>query len=206
LAHRSGVSQYLIVDFEHSRRTPTPDQLQKLLAVLGQTDPVGSASGLPDEALTALAACLAWTHEIPLAALAQALALTVAEVRDGIEQTRERLRTVGLEVFVDHRRARVAPVSWCERPLRAVSSAPLLSAADRAVLTLLHEHDGARLTDIDPHPGSAFRKTLASLLDRGLVGCASGGPVADRMYWITDQGIRGAADWALKGTPGPESG
>lgn len=200
LAYRSGISQNLIVDFEHSRRTPTPDQHRTLLAVLGVGEAGARQSGLRVETLTALAACLAWTHGVALAALADALGLTIAEVRDGIEQTRDRLRAIGLEVFVDQRRARVLPLSWCERPIRAVTSVPPISVDDLRVLSLLHQQAGARLTDLEATAEGPIRNILASLLDRGLVGCSSGGPVADRIYWISYKGLASAAAWALTGT------
>lgn len=199
LAQRSGVGQFLIVDFEHSRRTPTPDQHRKLLAALGVTDADRFPAGLTEEALTALSACLAWTHETPLDMLARALGLTTAEARDGIERSRERLRTIGLEVFVDHRRVRVLPVSWCERPLRTIADTPHVAATDIPVLVLLYKGDGAKLRDLETTFGGALRGTLDSLAARGLVGYASGGRVADRKYWITQQGFLGAAKWALNG-------
>ena len=192
------MAQFLIVDFEHSRRTPTPEQLRKLFAAMGLSNPNSGQEGLMEETLTLLSACLAWAHEIPLAALAEALGLTVAETRDGIEQSRDRLRAIGLEVLLDQRRARLVPVSWCERPIRALTDVPPIAGSEIPVLRLLHQHDGARLADPEAAFGVAVRSTLDSLAARGLIGYASGGgPVADRKYRITHQGLLGAAKWAL---------
>jgi len=200
LAQRSGVSVFRIADFEHSRRTPTPDQYRKLHDVLALDDVPASDQQLTDITLTTLSACLAWTHGLPLATLADALGMTLGEVHDGVVQVRDRLRAAGLEIFVDQTRAHVVPVSWCARPVRVAAAVSELNAADVEVLAILHEQDGARVKELEGLLGTGVRLTLTSLAQRGLVSRAAQGTVAKQRYWVTDHGLMSAADWALRRT------
>ena len=198
LAQRSGVSVYRLVDFEHSRRTPDPDQYSKLREVLALDDIPETDQPLTEMALTSIAACLAWTHGLPLATLTAMLGLSTSEVRDGIAEVSGRLRAIGLDVSVDHQRARVAPLSWCAGTVRVASEVSPLSQADVRILAILYERDGARVAELEDVFGSATRRALASLSDRGLVSCATQGQVARRRYWVTDHGLMCAADFALR--------
>lgn len=198
LAQRSGVSVFRIADFEHSRRTPTPDQYRRLHDVLALEDVPASDQQLTDITLTTLSACLAWTHGLPLATLADALGMTLGEVRDGVAQVRDRLLAAGLDVSVDQTRARVVPASWCAGPVRVTAAVSPLNAAEAEVLAILHEQDGARVAELEGLLGSGVRPMLTSLSQRGLVSCAAQGQVAKRRYWVTDHGLMSAADWALR--------
>jgi transcriptional regulator with XRE-family HTH domain len=95
LAQQSGVSQYLLVDFEHSRRIPSTAQYEKLRTVLEFAELTPTGAALSSERLTTLAACLVWSHGLPLAALAAAPDLSEAEVRQGIEGIRDQLAVIG---------------------------------------------------------------------------------------------------------------
>lgn len=202
LAQRTGVSQYLLVDFEHSRRIPSPEQYARLRRVLELEESVGENIGLTPDRLTTLVACLVWSHGVPLTALAEAVDLTVAEARNGIELVRGRLAAVGLDVSVDAKRARVRPLSWTLPAIDAVSPGSSITADEMAVLTLLHGNagEGATVADVVLALGQVVRPILASLADRGLVDCVAEGRVADRRYWITDFGLRSVATHALAKT------
>jgi transcriptional regulator with XRE-family HTH domain len=209
LAHRSGVSQYLLVDFEHSRRIPSAGQYAKLRTVLNLKERPDDSVGLMAEDLTALAACLVWSHGVPLATLAAALDLTLAEVRDGIDLVRGQLEAVGLGVSVDAKRARVRPLSWTRPAIDAASAGSAITAGEMAVLTLLHGNDPdvATVADLELGLGQVVRPILAGLVDRGLVDCVVEGRVSDRRYWITDVGMRSVAAQALaKTVSGTKSG
>jgi transcriptional regulator with XRE-family HTH domain len=198
LAQRSGVSVFRLADFEHSRRTPDADQYRRLQEALGLEDIPESSERLTDITLTTMAACLAWTHGIPLETLATALGLTESEVREGIHQVSAGLRNIGLDVSVDQTRAHVEPVSWCAGPVRSTASASPLTSAEVEILAVLYEHDGARVAEIEKVIGPTTRSTLASLSLRGLVSCAAQGQVAKRRYWVTDLGLMSAAAFALR--------
>jgi len=201
LAQRSGVSVFRIADFEHSRRAPDADQYRRLQEVLGLEDIPTSAQRLSDIALTTIAACLVWTHGVPLATLASTLGLTIGELREGVGQVGDRLLGIGLEVSVDQTRAHVVPVSWCANPVRITASASPLTPAEVKVLAVLYEHDGARVAELERVMGPTTRSTLASLSLRGLVSCAAQGQVAKRRYWVTDHGLMSAAAFALRRRP-----
>ena len=191
-------SVFRLADFEHSRRTPDADQYRRLQEVLGLEDIPESGERLTDITLTTIAACLAWTHGIPLERLATALGLTESEVREGIGQVNDRLLSIGLDVSVDRTRAHVLPVSWCAGPMRSTASVSPLTSAEVGILAVLYEHDSARVAEIEKVIGPATRSTLASLSLRGLVSCAAQGQVAKRRYWVTDHGLMSVAAFALR--------
>ncbi len=200
LAQRSGVSQYLLVDFEHSRRTPSPAQYEKLRTVLELADGAPEGALLSPDRLTTLAACLVWSHGLPLTALAAAAGLTEAEVRQGVEAIRDQLAAVGIEVSVDQRRARAAPLSWTGESVRAATQASALTSAEMALLALLYGHPGnaATVAELEIDRGQGVRPLLAGLSDRGLVDFVAEGKVAERRYSITDLGLLAVAAQALR--------
>jgi transcriptional regulator with XRE-family HTH domain len=200
LAQRSGVSQYLLVDFEHSRRIPSPAQYEKLRTVLELADFPPDRAVLSPERLTLLAACLIWSHGLPLAALAAAAELTEADVRQGIESIRDQLAVVGIDVSVDQRRARATPLSWADRSVRAATRASPLTGAEMALLAVLYRNPGnaATIAELEIALGQAVRPRLAGLSDRGLVDSVAEGKVVERRYWITDLGLLSVAAQTLR--------
>jgi transcriptional regulator with XRE-family HTH domain len=200
LAQRSGVSQYLLVDFEHSRRIPTSEQYDKLRTVLELTELPPAGAVLSPERLTTLAACLVWSHGLPLAALAAAAKLSEAEVRQGIESIREQLALVGIEVSVDQHRARATPLSWTDPPVRAATKASPLTSEEMAPLAVLYGSPGnaATVAEVEIALGRGVRPLLADLSDRGLVDHVAEGRVAERRYWITDLGLMSVAAQVLQ--------
>jgi chromosome segregation and condensation protein ScpB len=152
------------------------------------------------ERLTTLAACLVWSHGLPLAALAAAAELSEAEVRQGIESIRDQLAVVGIGISVDQRRARAAPLSWTDQPVRAATQASALTSAEMALLALLYGYPGnaATVAELEIDRGQGVRPLLAGLSDRGLVDFVAEGKVAERRYSITDLGLRSVAAQALQ--------
>lgn len=198
LAQRSGVSVFRLAEFEHSRRTPDPDEYRRLQEVLALEDVPERDRRLTETALTTISACLAWTHGVPVATLAAALGLSVSEIRDGVDLVRDRLLAIGLDVSVDQKRARVAPVSWCGAAVQITATVSPLTPEDIEVLAILHERDGAQVAELEDIFGSTTQSQLASLSDRGLVSCALQGQVGKRRYWVTDHGLMAAAEVALR--------
>jgi len=154
---------FRIADFEHSRRTPTPDQYRKLHDVLALDDVPSERSAIDRHNPHHPVGLSCLDPRLPLATLADALGMTLGEVHDGVVQVRDRLRAAGLEIFVDQTRAHVVPVSWCARPVRVAAAVSELNAADVEVLAILHEQDGARVKELEGLLGTGVRLTLTSL-------------------------------------------
>jgi transcriptional regulator with XRE-family HTH domain len=205
LAQRSGVSQYLIVEFEHSRRIPSAAQYDKLRTVLELAEAAPGGAVLSPERLTTLAACLVWSRGLPLAALATAAELTEAEVRQGIESVRDQLAAVGIDISVDQRRARATPLSWAGPAVRAATQVSLITGPELALLARLCRYPGnaATVAELEIDLDQSVRPLLAGLSDRGLVDFVAEGKVAERRYWITDMGLMSIAAHALQAMNSP---
>ena len=119
-AQRTGVSPGVISEIETGRRIPSLSTYAKLRRELGLEIPPSvlvpprtGGTGLLDDHLTALAACVVLHRGAPLADIARALGVSIPAVREGILRIADRLEAVGF---------RVAAPSFPSRPPRRHST------------------------------------------------------------------------------------
>ena len=144
-ARRSGVSRTVINEIEHGRRVPQTRTYERLRAALGLE--IGAAPALlrrhaPQEwterQLATLAACVLSGHGGSLAALADAVGVSIPAVREQLSMLGERLAAVGLCAVEDGDVVRVMPLPWAADAVAEVATLELERVlSDEAVEVLV---------------------------------------------------------------------
>jgi transcriptional regulator with XRE-family HTH domain len=163
-AQRTGVSPGVISEIETGRRIPSLSTYAKLRRELGLEIPPSvlvpprtGDTGLLDEHLTALAACVVMHRGAPLADIARALGVSIPAVREGILRIADRLEAVGFRVAEDDVDVILVPV------LAAAAALDTMGTVER-LPELSSDH--MELICIVAHLGTAVRKQIEAMFGR----------------------------------------
>lgn len=194
-ARRCGLSPSVISEVETGRRVPSLGTWAKLRAGLGLDVPATAllpapqATGLLDEHVVRLAACLVLEQGGTLAALAEALDVSIAAVREGLSAVRERLGAVGLFVVDDGAQVRVGPVPSAVQAVTAfghcLQRVPQLSAEQLEVVAIVAHHDVATRRQVEQIRRQDSESLLRRLVDRGLLEKVAETPGSSNLYRVT---------------------
>ena len=118
-ARRSGVSRTVINEIESGRRSPQIRTYEKLRGALGMALPEASAlirRAEPEEwserQRVILAGCLLARRGGSLAALAEAVGISIPAVREQLPLLADRLAACGMAAVDDGDEVRLMPMSW----------------------------------------------------------------------------------------------
>jgi chromosome segregation and condensation protein ScpB/DNA-binding XRE family transcriptional regulator len=199
-ARRTGVSRSQINLFESGERTPSVRTYERLRAGLGLVAPAAvlipppAPHGLMEEHLATLTACLVASRGAPLAALAEALHITVPAAREGVLRIPDRLAAVGMRAVDDGVEVRLVPLPLAARAVAAVTTTePLgeLSEEQVAILCIVAYHGAATRRQIEDLRREDSESLLIRLVKLGLLDKvadpkAHGGP---NIYRVTAKAL-----------------
>lgn len=176
---RCGLSPSVISEVETGRRVPSLGTWAKLRAGLGLDVPATALlpapapSNLLEEHLVRLAACLVLGQGGTLAALAEALDVSIAAVREGLSAVRVRLGAVGLFLVDDGAQVRVGPVPSSVQAVTAfghpLQQIPELSAEQLEIIAIVAHHDVATRRQVEQLRGQDSESLLRRLVESGLL-------------------------------------
>ncbi|MDB5068484.1 MAG: Segregation and condensation complex subunit ScpB [Chloroflexi bacterium] len=197
LARATGVSASLISEIERCKRVPSIATFARLRAGLGLDAPASALiapqppAGLLDEDLTRLAACVVLQRGATLAALAEALGISLAAVREGLLGIRDRLAAVGLYAVEDGAQVRIGPLDLAAAAARQVAelqAVPELTAEQLEAIALCAHLGSATRRQIEHlRGGRDAEHLLRRLVARGLLEAQSDAraPGAPNVYRVT---------------------